>query len=325
MQRDKQGDTPLHLAVGLPGCHKEVVDLLLRHSPEKQVMLGNAVGQLPLVGAACGNKWEIMRLLLVVWPGRQVLHRDESLNSALAYAADLGHAEAMRLLLAHSPDHQVLQSGQEGHNALTLAVLGGHQEVVRLLLEHSPLQQVAHRLESGVTASMLAAARGDADVLQLLLLYVGDTDDLNAALAAIQVQPLTQGHRRCCQLLFMHGASAAALPTAKRAVVENVLRDVLQQYQVPSIIDRAVTGAGVHKLAAHPFFRHGCLSATTHLLGAVGGQSHGLEICTLPADSDPVHLGASCDLGVKVDEGSSRNTVAPDNTRLLMPIPCLLH
>lgn len=246
LQRNWQGNTPLQQAVMQAQCSREVVQLLLQHMPEEQVSMENENRELPLMWAVCHHNLSVTRLLLAHLPLSQVLHRDWQRQTALAKAVMCGRADAARLLLAHCPERQVWHAFENGHNALSLAVLGGCIEAVRLLLQHSPQQQVAHRLEGGVTLLGLAAARGDAEMLELLLPYTRNTKALDAALETAAIAaPLAEGHRRCCQLLFMHGGSVASLSSGYREAVEAVLRDTMQRHQASDSIDQAIVEAVV--------------------------------------------------------------------------------
>lgn len=243
LRRDRQGNTPLQHALKFKACSKAMVQLLLQHHPEQQVMAENDDKQIPISWAARHNWVGVMRLLLAHSPHNQVLHRDVRGNTALAVATWFGCAQAVELLLVYSPDLQVMQEFEHGRSALMVAATQGDKEVVRALLAHCPKEQVLHALPNGTTPPMQAAAQGNAAALQLMLPYLMDSSvqALNAALAAIKTERLTKGHKRCCLLLVARGASLAVLPEGQRKRIKAALRD--KRLQVPNSMRQDVRDA----------------------------------------------------------------------------------
>jgi ankyrin repeat protein len=284
---DRNGDTPLHLAVRSQS--REVMDILLSH-PHSDVNCRDLAGNTPLwlsthlscdvvterlleearvnlnfVGGYGGTQTPSTSLhhavlrpdtgalqRLVAAPGIDV-SRCAAGQSPFALACAHGCVDAMRVLL-HIDRVDINASGL-GHPPICQAVEHGQVEAVRLLVEQGGRLQINRRTMTGADTALCIAARdGSLDLVRALLRH--DQIDLNLKNRSCQ-GPLSlaaqRAHPNVVEALLLDGRLSRQSMTAALHTANN---DSIRKLILTKIGD-----AGVRKLPRSSWCRFGAFQA----------------------------------------------------------------
>lgn len=201
--RDRQGNTPLHLAA----LHADAAALQLLLERGADVRATNAAGATALMRAV-GDRRKVEILLA---HGAEVNAASVSGNTPLMLAARVAASrETVRLLLARGAD--VRATNRFGATALMAAAAGGDPVTVRLLLERGAdpnarpsLDQPGFLFGGGRSPLMWAAFRGNLPVMRLLL-DAGADVNLPGLLGTALAQATWADRREAVDLLLARGA-----------------------------------------------------------------------------------------------------------------------
>ncbi|KAI5849160.1 ankyrin repeat-containing domain protein [Tricharina praecox] len=238
--RDRDGRTPLHLAV-LKG-HKELVKMFLEWGADpnaKDSSQGTAIHF-----AAHYDRHEMIGLLVdkgALLKHHANLSASDDKWSALAFACSFGHVEAVKFLLEQGieVDSRDLMRDTPLHNAAS----GGHDSVIRLLLEkgaeiqagnnglETPLHMAclhakevstvrillehgadpnAHSLGTQCTTPLHIAAQNDSTEIVRLLLEKGADPNAKTEMIGWDALRLAQSVE-VCEILIVAGADVKAI------------------------------------------------------------------------------------------------------------------
>lgn len=228
---------------------EELVQRMLQCFDPDLLLRCDQGGQNPCRAAALHGHAAICRMLLRAHDPKQQLLSSTHFGLTAAMQAACGrHTEAFQQLMAFVPQEQLTQTGVGGCSLLFYAAGQGALPILReaLRLAEDPRRLVSHRSLAGVSALSAAAVRGQWEALQLLLPYAADASLMTEALESLAVDKrcdLSEGHKRCCLLLYAHGASVAGLKGERRQHVEAVLREAVATHLASAGVDAAVTGA----------------------------------------------------------------------------------
>lgn len=172
--RDKQNNTPLHLACyALKGGEKaEIISLLIRHGAE--INATNNFYTFPLHVAASSNNLAGAKLLL---GQRGVLVNERSSANAtpLLMAVGKRHIDMVKLLLSH-PEIDPNQGTSDGVSPLHFAARLGYVEEAKLLLKDLRVNPNLKQKQgdfAGATPLHYAAMQAQVDMVSLLLKQKG--------------------------------------------------------------------------------------------------------------------------------------------------------
>ena len=175
--RDKQGNTPLHVAA--QSGHKMICELIVDNI--KEVNLENIEGTMPLHLAAKRGHYQICKLLLVTT--HQPNQTNNALRTPLHYAAEGGHLKTCELLIQRRANVNV--KDREGHAPIQLACKNGHSEVGRLLINQMLVDTAGTStlLNAALEADMKVFETindfGDLNLCQILFDYIGIRDTID--------------------------------------------------------------------------------------------------------------------------------------------------
>jgi ankyrin repeat protein/adenylate kinase family enzyme len=190
---DKQGNTPLHLAV-LQG-NLALVDFLLE--AKAAIDIRNIAGLTPLHIAAQKGSIPLMQLLIAQHTDNNT--QDDYGYAPLHLAAQNGHPQAIQLLLNNKAN--VNAKHKSGRSPLHLAAGEGHKETVQLLLDSKA--NVNAKSNHEWTPLHYAAYNGNTESAQLLIEKKANIHAKNKYDGRLPLHlAKLEGHQQTIQLLL---------------------------------------------------------------------------------------------------------------------------
>jgi len=157
-----------------------------------------------LIGAASDGNKKLIQKLLKEDKELNVNVRDWDELTPLIPAAAGGHYDVVKLLLKEGAD--VNAKDKDGITALMEASIKGHTKVIDLLVKEGATVDVT--TNSGVTALWLAAGEGRVDVIKSLLKKDADPNNARSDNISVLMTASIGGHTEVVKLLLDAGADA---------------------------------------------------------------------------------------------------------------------
>ena len=226
------------------------IHIRLHNASDEEVMVAHGRDdRIALTIIAEQDNVDVVELLLAHVPEKQVMAQSRTGCTALMIATERGKVDFVKLLLTHVPEKQVMAENRDGCTALMIAAERGYVDVVKLLLTHVPEKQVMAENRDMGTALMIAAERGYVDIVELLLAHVPEKQLVAeccrsgfSALAYAVIghrQRNTRNTRKCIDALLAHGS-----PLPMHAVVLRDLQPIIMGYaqteRVPDQLNQAI-------------------------------------------------------------------------------------
>ena len=209
-QRDKDGQTPLHLAA-VTGSTR-MLTLFAQHNLDIDAI--NCKGETPMMNAAVSGNSRALETLLDLARGKNIVLRRAALDgrTVLHYAIQGGSWEVIERVLGHFGNEDVYEMTPEGSSCLDLSIEARSKQAVQLFLEFG-LDATTQR--NGTTALHIAVTNltrhdGIWVVQSLIEKRAGVNalrDDGNTPLHLLAgSRPLGAEQALCCAFLLEKGA-----------------------------------------------------------------------------------------------------------------------